>query len=352
MATSSTTTTATVANPTTARFVSREGEPSCISVLGKIIQYNGKEYGMCYFTYDSELDIQQEKQEEQTQHQAQSVFKRGFTLPNLTLLRCNLFALVIAAEFAAKVLDSVKNLNIIIIIKHKPLYELISQQKVRKLVNATSGAWPVHLQQNKLLLKRVISIQQKYANNLAYTLVEPHTNLDGDLEFYTNCDKDPMSEDNKCPEGSAEFAKMERIAKEHKRVMMELMNAGSFTAFSQKRKPTKNDTLLTNKPQKHTSKTTVKDIQKLVLGDQQTQNIKTSSETSPVAHTPPVTESVPTVQEPAPEAAHSKLSRVEQMKQFTALFTQTDVNISAMDEDIARDPFSAACFKDIDHVHM
>ena len=223
---------------------------SFLLTLGKIIQFNGKQYGMCYFTYDSFLgygagykrDVEEGNKDEHANQQ--SVFKRGFTLPNMTLLRCNLFACLLAVEFAVDAMKRFPDVSCVIVAKHKATIDLVTDERVKQLTNDLTGSWPQALRQNKSILTRIHRLWRQNQQRLMFTFVEPSKNLDGDLEYYTNCDKDPMDESNKCPEGSEEFGQMMRIAKEHKSSMVDLLNVGSFSSFSHRKKPSKKDMLI------------------------------------------------------------------------------------------------------------
>lgn len=222
---------------------------SFLLTLGKIIQFNGKQYGMCYFTYDSFLGYgagyKRDAEGTEDEHaNQQSVFKRGFTLPNMTLLRCNLFACLLAVEFAVDAMKRFPDVSCVIVVKHKATVDLVTDERVKRLSNDLTGCWPQSLRQNKSILTRIHRLWRQNQERLMFTFVEPNKNLDGDLEYYTNCDKDPMDESNKCPEGSEEFTQMMRIAKEHKSSMVDLLNVGSFSSFSHRKKPLKKDTLI------------------------------------------------------------------------------------------------------------
>ncbi len=224
-----------------------------IFVIGKILTFEGKSYGMCYYMYDTWLNVlltpklMTNVKTASNESKEQSVFKRGFTLPNLTLLRCNLFSTLLAAEFASLVVNTQKEHGLpaspVLVLKHRGTLDLLTDHKVNMLASSGSTNWtkaPLHVRQNKQLLIKIIKKLVK--NNIRITCVDASKNLDGDLEFYVNCDKDPMDKVNDCPEGSQEFQNMMRIAKQHKTGMMDLLDIGVCSPGTRTRKPTKNET--------------------------------------------------------------------------------------------------------------
>jgi hypothetical protein len=158
------------------------------------------------------------------------MFKRGFTLPDPSLLRCNLFSLLLALEFVA---TNVKNKllwpHIIFVVKHSSTYRLVTDASIRKRVELKSNTWPRHLIHNRRFLERIITLHTMLGSQL--TLVEPSRNDDSNLEFYVNCDQDPLSEENKEhePENKEEFDRMMRIARQHKQGMADLLDVGGHT---------------------------------------------------------------------------------------------------------------------------
>lgn len=192
--------------------------------IGKIVQYMNRPYGMCYVTYEKCLV------DESAPPTSHDTFKRGFTLPDPSLLRCNLFALLLALEFVATNVKN-KNLwpNIIFVVKHTGAYQLVTDPKIRARVDLKKNNWPRHLVHNRRFLERIITTLALLGSHL--TLVEPSRNDDTNLEFYINCDQDPLSEENKEhePENKEEFDRMMRIARQHKQGMADLLDVGGHT---------------------------------------------------------------------------------------------------------------------------
>jgi hypothetical protein len=219
--------------------------------LGKIVQFDGKQYGVCYVTYDAAFADGRGggggadgEEEEDTR-----VFKRGFTLPDLTLLRCNLFATVLAVEFAAGIVKrggSGDGGKCVIAVKHRGAYDLATDVEAIAAASDPSlptRRWPRRLARNAALLRRLIRSVRKCGGAVELSPVDPGRNVDGDLEFYANCDRDPLEhqDDERLPEGSEEFQELMRVAREHKRSANDLAEVGRVFPRTRMRKPTKKE---------------------------------------------------------------------------------------------------------------
>lgn len=192
--------------------------------IGKIVQYMNRPYGVCYVTYEKCLV------DETAPPTSHDMFKRGFTLPDPSLLRCNLFALLLALEFVATNVKK-KELwpRIIFVLKHSGTYQLVTDKKIRTCVDLKKNNWPRHLVHNRRFLERIITTLTTLGSQV--TLVEPSRNDDTNLEFYINCDQDPLSEENKEqePKDKEEFDRMMRIARHHKQGMADLLDVGGHS---------------------------------------------------------------------------------------------------------------------------
>lgn len=230
-------------------------------VIGKLVQFNSKKYGVCSLLYEKKLtgdDMTAQPNDDASDDYL--LFKRPFTLPTVNLTRCTLFSCVLALDFVKS--HAVKSLlkndddddcdssptNIVLVLKHKPTFDIITDPKICSLVGDGSSSssststpnWPPHLRQNCKMIKRVISGIRRMRLNVTY--VPPSKNLDGDLELITNCDRDPMSEENKVePENKEAFDRMMNVARQHKQSALEVLNIGGFSFDKPKRKLSKKE---------------------------------------------------------------------------------------------------------------
>lgn len=214
--------------------------------LGKIVQFDGKRYGVCYVTYDAAFaDGRDSKSGGDEGEDETRVFKRGFTLPDLTLLRCNLFATVLAVEFASQIVKRRRGgCRCAIAVKHRGAYDLATDAEAVAAAtdpSPSSRKWPKRLARHATLLRRLIRAVRGCGGAIELTSVDPGRNVDGDLEFYANCDRDPLEhqDDERLPEGSEEFKELMRAAREHRRYANDLAEVGRVFPSARMRKPTK-----------------------------------------------------------------------------------------------------------------
>jgi len=228
-----------------------------IFVIGKLVTYDGKSHGMCYFAYDRWLSpllegkctesVEELQKRQSPDDEQMALFKRIYTLPNLTLLRCNLFACLIATEFAYVVAKSSKGAVMpIVALKHRGAYDLVTNDDLQKAFVNGSSKWPKACAQHKALLQKILKCTNTQRIQIAS--IPASKNLDGDLEFYVNCDKDPLGKVNDTTEGTPEFERMMRIAKQHKDAMLDVVGKGFVPPGTRGKKPIKRNTKLAPAP--------------------------------------------------------------------------------------------------------
>ena len=226
---------------TDANAPEKGGKEWVVISLGKIVQFDGRQYGVCYVTHDSAFgDPGAALRGDDGDAR---VFKRGFTLPDLTLLRCNLFATLLAVEFAMGTLRRCPaGERCVVAVKHRGAYDLVTDPEAISAEAGTSR-WPKRLARNKKLIARVVRAVRCCGGAVELSYVEPDKNADGDLEFYANCDRDPLEhrDEERVPEGSGEFQELMRVAREHKRCANDLAEVGRVFPRTRMRKPTKKE---------------------------------------------------------------------------------------------------------------
>lgn len=211
--------------------------PSCDEIvvicfaLGKIIKLNGRDYGMCYISYSTNTD---------NVVSPDTNYKRCFTLPDVTLLRCNLFACVLALDIIKKDFESVARKKVVIILKYKPAYEVVNSD-MRALKTGRNG----RSNRNGGLLLRLRAALTGL--NVSITFVTPSVGVDGNMELIVDCDVDPLAEDSDSAKNPEDFEHRQRVARYQKMHVQDMVSSGRlFSLDRKKKKPTKKDKTFCN----------------------------------------------------------------------------------------------------------
>lgn len=203
-------------------------EPKGMTILcfatGKILKFNNREFGMCYVSY-STIPTKNDTISPET------AYRRCFTLPDVTLLRCTLFTCMIALEVLKKDFESMVDKEVIIILKHKPTFDVIQRtvttHKTRRSRNTTG------------FLARICTTLRSF--NAKITYVEPGLAIDGQNELFVDCDKDPLAEDADAQKNPEDFEYRQRVARYQKTHMQDLVACGGYSFDRKKKKPTKEE---------------------------------------------------------------------------------------------------------------
>jgi hypothetical protein len=220
-------TTTTATETTTGIVIS----PIFFFSIGKIIQYKNRKYGMCQTDFEDPYETCEE-------NMAKS-HRRSFTLPDVNLIRCNLMSCVFTLDQIEQFIKKEDWNRVIVILKHRKTYELLTDPKVLNMTKFGLGKIPRYIKQNKSMLLNILEKMDRM--KIEITFVKPNLSVDGDIELTINCDKDPFDESASSPANKDELEKMQQISRYHKAIMADLMCTGGFSYDRGHRKLTKQE---------------------------------------------------------------------------------------------------------------